>query len=139
MHFFTLFQQTKAKKFGIIDINRKERGSGHMYVHIGQDFIVPIRSIVCIFDMDTATWSRHTRALVQRLAKEGRTVELFDDLPRAGVLCASELGEHLYLSGLSSVTLQRLAEQGMAALCPQGAGSFSGAKNNNAKDSEKQL
>ncbi len=86
-----------------------------MYVHIGQDFIVPTRSILCIFDMDTATWSKHTRALVQRFSKEGRTVELFDDLPRAGVLCSGELGEHLYLSGLSTATLQKRAEQGVAA------------------------
>ena len=77
-----------------------------MYVHIGQDFIVPTKSIVCIIDMDTSTWSKHTRALVQRLAREGRTVELFDDLPRAGVLCAGEL---------SSATLQKRAEQGVSA------------------------
>ena len=73
-----------------------------MYVHIGQDFIVPTKSIVCIIDMDTSTWSKHTRALVQRLAREG-------------VLCAGELGEHLYLSGLSSATLQKRAEQGVSA------------------------
>lgn len=87
-----------------------------MYVHIGQDFIVPTKSIVCIFDMDTATWSKHTRALVQRLDREGRTVELFDDLPRAGVLCAGELGEHLYISGLSSATLQKRAELGVKGI-----------------------
>ncbi len=87
-----------------------------MYVHIGQDFIIPTRSILCIFDMDTATWSKHTRALVQRLAKEGRTVELFDDLPRAGILCSGQLGEHLYLSGLSAATLQRRAELGAGGL-----------------------
>ena len=88
------------------------RGTAAVYVHIGQDFIVPTKSIVCIIDMDTSTWSKHTRALVQRLAREGRTVELFDDLPRAGVLCAGEL---LYLSGLSSATLQKRAEQGVSA------------------------
>ena len=31
-----------------------------MYVHIGQDYMVPVRSIVCIFDMDTATASGRT-------------------------------------------------------------------------------
>lgn len=86
-----------------------------MYVHIGQDFIVPTKSILCIIDMDTATWSKHTRNLIQRLTKEGRVVELFDDLPRAGVLCGGTLGEHLYLTGLSSVTLQKRAVQGLAA------------------------
>lgn len=86
-----------------------------MYVHIGQDFIVPTKNILCIIDMDTSTWSKHTRNLIQRLTKEGRVVELFDDLPRAGVLCAGALGEHLYLTGLSTVTLQRRAVQGLTA------------------------
>ena len=38
-----------------------------MYVHIGQDYMIPARSIVAVFDMDTATWSKHTRALIARL------------------------------------------------------------------------
>ena len=84
-------------------------------MHIGQDFIVPTKSILCIIDMDTSTWSKHTRNLIQRLTKDGRVVELFDDLPRAGVLCESALGEHLYLTGLSSATLQKRAVQGLAA------------------------
>ena len=28
-----------------------------MYVHIGQDYMLPVRDIVSVFDLDTATWS----------------------------------------------------------------------------------
>lgn len=84
----------------------------YMYVHIGQDYMVPARSIVSIFDMDTATWSKHTRALIARLEHDGRVVNVFEDLPKAAVLCESELGEILYISQLSSAALQRRVESG---------------------------
>ncbi len=82
-----------------------------MYVHLGQDYIVPVRSILGIFDMDTATLSRHTRGFIARMEREGRVVSLFDDLPKSAVLCETALGERLYLSQISSVTLAQRVER----------------------------
>ena len=66
-----------------------------MYVHIGQDYMVPLRQIVCIFDMDTATASARTRRLLTRLGDEGRIVDLCDDLPGSAVLCTGETARFL--------------------------------------------
>lgn len=87
-----------------------------MYVHIGQDYMVSTRSIVSIFDMDTATNARSTRGLIARLEKEGRVVQVFDDLPKSAVLCMSELGELLYITQISSTALQRRIESGVTGL-----------------------
>lgn len=87
-----------------------------MYVHIGQDYMVPVRSIISIFDMDTATYARSTRGMINRLEKEGRVVTVFDDLPKSGVLCTSELGEILYITQISSTALQRRIESGVTGL-----------------------
>ena len=38
-----------------------------MYLHLGQDYIVPLQSVVAVFDMDTATASKRTRLLLERL------------------------------------------------------------------------
>lgn len=84
-----------------------------MYVHIGQDYMVPVHSIVSIFDMDTATWSKHTRKLLTRLEQEGRVVVICEDLPKSAVLCDSALGEILYISQISSAALQRRVEHEM--------------------------
>ncbi len=83
-----------------------------MYVHIGQDYMVPVRSIVSIFDMDTATWSKYTRKLLTRLEQEGRVVVACEDLPKSAVLCNGALGEILYISQISSAALQRRVQQG---------------------------
>lgn len=82
-----------------------------MFVHLGQDYIVPVKSIITIFDMDTATTSRHTRAFIARLEREQKVVPLFDDLPKAAVLCETQLGERLYISQISSATLCARAER----------------------------
>lgn len=87
-----------------------------MYVHIGQDYLVPVHSIVSVFDMDTATWSKHTRALLSRLEAEGRVVVVCEDLPKSAVLCDGALGEILYISQLSSATVARRVLGGFAAL-----------------------
>lgn len=91
-----------------------------MYVHIGQDYMVQLSSIVCIFDMDTATTSERTRILLRRLENEGRIVDLCDDLPKSAVLCMGELGEILYISQISSRTLAKRAEDGIKALLKTG-------------------
>ena len=82
-----------------------------MYLHLGQDYIVPLQSVVAVFDMDTATASKRTARLIERLQDEGRIIELYEDLPRAAVLCDTALGETLYLTGVSSQALQRRAEK----------------------------
>lgn len=85
-----------------------------MYLHLGQDYIVPLQSVVAVFDMDTATASKRTARLLSRLQDEGRIIELYEDLPRAGVLCDTALGETLYLTSLSPQALQRRAEKAYA-------------------------
>lgn len=85
-----------------------------MYLHLGQDYIVPLQSVVCMFDMDTATASKRTRELLTRMQDEGRIIEIYDDLPRTAVLCEHALGETLYLTGLLTKTLQKRAEKGYA-------------------------
>lgn len=86
-----------------------------MYVHLGQDYIVPLRAIIGLFDMDKALSSKHTRAFFARMEAEGRVVSAFEDLPRAAVLCETALGERLYLSQLSTAALSQRV--GRAAAC----------------------
>ncbi len=81
-----------------------------MYLHLGQDHVVPLRNVVSIFDMDTATASKRTRKLLKRLQDEGRIVEVCDDLPRSAVLCEDAIGEILYLTEMSSKALQKRTE-----------------------------
>jgi len=87
-----------------------------MFLHLGRDVAVADNSIVVIFDMDTATWSRHTRSYLSAAEKAGKVYVITDELPKSAVVCR-ENGDHVvYISQISSRTLLKRLEEGTDAL-----------------------
>ncbi len=84
-----------------------------MYLHLGQNFVIPFRDVVGIFDLDKVSTSHRTRGFLKRAQEEGWVVDVSLDLPKAMVLCRDSFGEEVvYLSQLSSATLLRRVESG---------------------------
>ena len=82
-----------------------------MYLHIGQNVIIPFRDVVGLFDLDNTSASRLTRSFLERAEKEGRLVNVSDDLPRSFVLCSGQEGPPVvYLCQLSTAAMLRRAE-----------------------------
>lgn len=84
-----------------------------MYLHLGQDYIVPLKNVLCVFDFDTATISKRTQKFLNRMQEENKIIEIYEDIPRAGVLCEGMFGETLYLTELSSQAIERRMEKGI--------------------------
>lgn len=82
-----------------------------MFLHIGDDFSVPKKSVILVLDADTATVESATRAFLEKKQREGLVVDCSGDLPRAMVLCQQKGQDLLYLSRLSSKTLAQRAEE----------------------------
>lgn len=83
-----------------------------MYLHLGQNVMVPFDEIIGIFDLDNTTWSHRTRRFLERAEASGQVITVGDDLPRSFVLYRTEDGENrVYISQLNTVTLLRRAEQ----------------------------
>ena len=80
-----------------------------MYLHLGQDVIVNERTIGGVFDMDTSTVSRHTRAFLARAQREGRVVNVSLELPKSFIVCEENGRETVYISQISTATLLRRA------------------------------
>ena len=87
-----------------------------MYLHLGGDTVVATGDILGIFDLDNASWSKHTRAFLRRVQQEGRVINVTDDLPRSMVLCRVNGEERVYISLLSSATLMKRAEGGLGGI-----------------------
>ena len=82
-----------------------------MYLHLGQSVVVPYRDVVGLFDLDNTTSSRLTRNMLEQAEREGRVVNVCDDLPKSFVLCRDGAGRTtVYLSQLSTATLRGRAE-----------------------------
>ena len=77
-----------------------------MYLSIGNDMAVREKSIIGIFDMDNTTTSKRTRAFLEAAEKEGQVVPC-DDLPKSFILTAEYGMDRVYLTSLSSQTLEK--------------------------------
>ena len=77
-----------------------------MYLSIGNDMAVREKSVIGIFDMDNTSTSKRTRAFLAMAEKEGKVVPC-DDLPKAFVLTAEYGLDRVYLTALSSSTLEK--------------------------------
>jgi len=90
-----------------------------MYLHIGQDYVLRDQDIIGIFDMDNTSSSYRTRAFLARAEKEGAVIPLSEDIPKSFILIDWPAHTTLYLSPLTSSTLEKRAldpKKGLKAL-----------------------
>ncbi len=80
-----------------------------MYLHLGGDTTVRTDDIVGIFDLDNSTLSGKTREFLFRAEKEGRVVNVSNELPKSFVLCRKKNKYMIYICQLSPLTLIRRA------------------------------
>ncbi|MBQ3692633.1 MAG: DUF370 domain-containing protein [Clostridia bacterium] len=76
-----------------------------MYLHLGSDVVILKKNIVGIFDLDTATISKHTKNYLALAEKEGRVVTVSYELPKSFVVSMENGRTAVYISQLSSQTL----------------------------------
>ncbi len=78
-----------------------------MYLHLGKETVIKDEDIIGIFDLDTATVSRHTRKYLNTAEKEGQAVTVSYELPKSFIVCAKPKSKEkkVYISQISSVTL----------------------------------
>lgn len=77
-----------------------------MYLSIGNDMAVRESSVIGIFDMDNTSTSKRTRLFLEKAEKEGQVVPC-DDLPKSFVLTTEYGMNRVYLTSLSSYTLEK--------------------------------
>ena len=79
-----------------------------MYLHLGQDTVIKMDEIIGIFDLETSTISKISRAYLAQAEKQGRTVNVSLELPKSFVVCQKEAGEvTVYISQISTSTLRK--------------------------------
>ena len=82
-----------------------------MYLHLGNNYVIPESEIIGIFDMDNTTISKHTRKLLNLAEKSGKVTAVTNDLPKSFVLCRNG---SVYLCQISPSALAGRAEQSIS-------------------------
>ena len=77
-----------------------------MYLSIGNDMAVREKSIIGIFDLDNTSTSKRTREFLATAEGEGQVIPC-DDLPKSFVVTAEYGMDRVYLTSLSSSTLEK--------------------------------
>ena len=77
-----------------------------MYLHIGQNEILPDRRVIGIFDLDNTSTSKRTREFLNRAEREGEVIPC-DDLPKSFILTAEYGFSRVHLTALNAATLEK--------------------------------
>lgn len=78
-----------------------------MYISIGADYAVRDRSVIGIFDLDNASWAKHTRLFLREAEQQGEVVAITGELPKSFVL-TEEFGlNRVYLTQFNTAALEK--------------------------------
>ncbi len=78
-----------------------------MFLHIGGDVVIPVRNIIAILDIDTTTVSKDTKDFLKIAEEEGFIESITNDLPKSFIITETDKKSKIYLSPISSITLQK--------------------------------
>ena len=77
-----------------------------MYIHLGNNVMLPTSDIIGIFDLENTSISKRTRDFLNKAEKEGRVITITYDLPRTFVIAGKNFKDaKIYISKISSQTL----------------------------------
>jgi extracellular matrix regulatory protein B len=78
-----------------------------MFLHIGGDVVIPLKNVIAILDIDTTTISKDTKEFLKVAEEEGFIKSISTDLPKSFIITENDKKSKIYLSPISSVTLQK--------------------------------
>ena len=78
-----------------------------MFLHIGGDVVIPLKNVIAIFDIESTTVSKDTKEFLKIAEEEGFIQSISYDLPKSFVITETDKKSKIYLSPISSVTLQK--------------------------------
>lgn len=81
-----------------------------MFLHLGENVVVPIKDVIGIFDIETTTYSSDTSQFLRMAEEDGFVERVTDDNPKSFVIAEVNKKSKIYLSPISSSTLSKRSE-----------------------------
>ncbi len=76
-----------------------------MYLYLGQNVVVPKKSVIGVFDLDNTSSSRITRDFLKKAEQAGQVTDVSGSLPKAFVITEIRGKQTVYLCQLNASTL----------------------------------
>ena len=78
-----------------------------MFLHLGENVVVPIKDVIGIFDMETSMYSSDTTQFLRMAEEDGFVSRITKDKPKSFVIAEVDKKSKIFLSPISSATLAK--------------------------------
>lgn len=81
-----------------------------MFLHLGENVVVPIKDIIGIFDIETTMYSADTSQFLRMAEEDGFVERITKEPPKSFVIAEVDKKSKIFLSPISSATLSKRSE-----------------------------
>jgi hypothetical protein len=81
-----------------------------MFLHLGENVVVPIKDIIGIFDIETTMYSSDTSQFLRMAEEDGFVERITKDKPKSFIIAEVDKMSKVYLSPISSATLSKRSQ-----------------------------
>ncbi len=81
-----------------------------MFLHIGDNYMIPIKDIIGIFDLEATTTTKETREFLNVSEEEGFITTISKEMPKSFIVTEEDSRSRIYLSPISASTLRKRME-----------------------------
>lgn len=78
-----------------------------MFLHLGENVVVPIKDVIGIFDLETSMYSSDTIQFLRMAEEDGFVERITKEKPKSFVIAEVNKMSKVYLSPISSATLTK--------------------------------
>ncbi|SHK58006.1 protein of unknown function [Clostridium cavendishii DSM 21758] len=78
-----------------------------MFLHLGENVVVPIKDVIGIFDLQTTMYSSDTIQFLRMAEEDGFVERITKEQPKSFVIAEVNKMSKIYLSPISSSTLTK--------------------------------
>ena len=81
-----------------------------MFLHLGENVVVPVKDIIGIFDLQNIIYSSDTLQFLRLAEEDGFVERITDERPKSFIIAEVDNMSKIYLSPISSTTLTRRSD-----------------------------
>ncbi len=78
-----------------------------MFLHLGENVVVPIKDIIGIFDLQNTMYSSDTIQFLRLAEEDGFVERIAEEKPKSFIIAEVDNKSKIYLSPISSTTLTK--------------------------------
>ena len=81
-----------------------------MFLHLGENVVVPLKDIIGIFDMEASMYSSDTIQFLRLAEEDGFVERITKEKPKSFIIAEVNKKSKIFLSPISSATLAKRTE-----------------------------